>query len=190
VAAPNGERPIRIFVGPTHPVESVNWDEASEFCRRLSARVGCNVRLPSEAEWEYACRAGTVDDFFFAPDGAFLDDTEIPPGIVHLLHDCAWFDQNSSEATQPVGLKRPNPWGLHDMIGNVWEWCADVWHNDYTGAPNGGGAWVADESRQPRRVLRGGAWDMNAFRCRSSYRSFDHRHFATSRIGFRLVAAL
>jgi formylglycine-generating enzyme required for sulfatase activity len=77
------------------------------------------------------------------------------------------FDLNSGDSTQPVGRKRPNPWGLHGMLGNVWEWWADVWHDDYVGTPGDGNPWVAGAERQPRRCLRGSAWDMNAFRCRS-----------------------
>jgi formylglycine-generating enzyme required for sulfatase activity len=99
----------------------------------------------------------------------------------------AWFDLNSGDGTRAVGLKRPNPWGLHDMLGNVWEWCADAWHEGYVGAPDDGGPWAEGAARQPRRCLRGGAWDMNAFRCRSPYRSYDHSELATNRFGFRVA---
>jgi formylglycine-generating enzyme required for sulfatase activity len=169
------------------PVDSVNWQQAAEFCRRLSGQAGQCVRLPSEAEWEYACRAGTSSEFFFGSWGPILDDSEIPAEAKQLLGEHAWFDLNSADSTRPVGLKRPNPWGLHDMMGNVWEWCADTWHNDYVGAPNDGTPWRDGDEQQPRRCLRGGAWDMNAFRCRSSYRSYDHREMATNRFGFRVA---
>ena len=172
---------------PSHPVESVNWDRAVEFCARLTEIWGKSVRLPSEAEWEYACRAGTETDFFFGAWGPFADSTEIPAETQRMLSEFAWFDLNSRGRTHPVSMLRPNPWGLHDMIGNVWEWCADVWHDDYLGAPDDAAPWSKATARQPYQCLRGGAWDMDAFRCRSSYRSFDHRELATRKIGLRIV---
>ncbi len=182
-----GDNPSTFVTSLDHPVEGVRWDQAVEFCARLSIKAGLHIRLPSEAEWEYACRAGTVGEFFFSEDGPFLDDSEIPQNVRLALDEFAWFDLNSVETTHPIGLKLPNPWGLHDMLGNVWEWCADVWHDEYLNAPNDGSAWIEGNERQPRRCLRGGAWDMNAFRCRSSYRSYDHREMATHRIGFRVA---
>jgi eukaryotic-like serine/threonine-protein kinase len=182
-----GDDPSAFRDSPDLPVECVTWDRAVEFCRRLSERIGARVRLPSEAEWECACRAGTTSDFFFDAAGPFLDDTEVPQKVQRTLRDHAWFDGNSSDRTHPVGAKRPNPWGLHDMIGNVWAWCADVWHGDYIGAPEDGSPWLDGQDQQPRRCVRGGAWDMNAFRCRSPYRSFDHGAAATSRLGFRVA---
>jgi formylglycine-generating enzyme required for sulfatase activity len=182
-----GNNPAEFRCSADHPVDSVSWDQAAAFCRRLGDQSGRRVRLPSEAEWEYACRAGTPSEFFFGPWGPFRDDSEVSWEARQALCDYAWFDLNSSDSTRPVGLKRPNPWGLHDMLGNLWEWCADVWHADYSAAPKDGSPWVAGEERQPRRCLRGGAWDMNAFRCRSPYRSFDHRELATNRFGFRVA---
>jgi formylglycine-generating enzyme required for sulfatase activity len=182
-----GDNPSTFRDSPNLPVDGVSWDRASEFCQRISRHSGRNVRLPSEAEWEYACRAGTDSEFFFGPWGPFTDDTEVPWAACKALSDYAWFDLNSTERTWPVDLKRANPWGLSDIVGNVWEWCADVWHDDYNGAPDDDVAWVADAAQQPRRCLRGGAWDMNAFRCRTSYRSFDHRELATDRFGLRVA---
>jgi formylglycine-generating enzyme required for sulfatase activity len=182
-----GENPSAFGDSPDRPVDSVSWQQAAEFCRRLGDQSGHGVRLPSEAEWEYACRAGTSADFFFGPWGPFRDDSEVPWEAQEALCEYAWFNLNSGDGTRPVGLKRSNPWGLHDMLGNVWEWCADVWHDDYVGAPDDGSPWVAGEEQQPRRCLRGGAWDMNAFRCRSPYRSYDHRELATNRFGFRVA---
>jgi formylglycine-generating enzyme required for sulfatase activity len=182
-----GDNPSAFRESPDHPVEGVSWDQAAEFCRRLGDRSGHRIRLPSEAEWEYACRAGTSAEFFFGPWGPFRDDSEVPWEARQALGEYAWFDLNSGGSTRPVGLKRPNPWGLYDMLGTVWEWCADVWHGSYVGAPDDGSPWLEGEERQPRRCLRGGAWDMNAFRCRSPYRSYDHRDLATSRIGFRVA---
>ena len=185
--AVKGNNPSSFSDSPTHPVDNVSWDEAVEFCELLSDKSGRRVRLPSEAEWEYACRAGTTTDFFFGGWGPFLDESEIPSDARRQLYEFAWFDLNSDGGTHPVGVKRPNPWGFHDMIGNVWEWCADVWHSDYDGPPLDGSPWIDNASQQPRRALRGGAWDMNAFRCRSSYRSYDHKDLATSRFGFRIA---
>ena len=182
-----GENPSEFRTSPDQPVDSVNWDQATAFCRRLSEQSRLQVRLPSESEWEYACRAGTASDFFFGPWGPFLDDSELVWDIRLELCEYAWFDLNSNDRTWPVGLKRPNPWGLHDMLGNVWEWCEDVWHDDYSSAPANGSPWTADAESQPRRCLRGGAWNMNAFRCRSSYRSNDHRELATNRFGLRVA---
>jgi eukaryotic-like serine/threonine-protein kinase len=182
-----GYNPSAFRDSPNHPVDSISCDQAAEFCRRLSGLAGKRARLPSEAEWEYACRAGTTGEFFFGHWGPFWDDSEVPWEVRQALCDYAWFDLNSGGCSKPVGLKLPNPWGLHDMLGNVWEWCADVWHDDYVGAPQDGGPWLEGEERQPRRCLRGGAWDMNAFRCRSSYRSYDHKDLATNRFGFRIV---
>lgn len=182
-----GNNPSEFRNLPDHPVETISWDQAAEFCRRLSTQSGRHVRLPSEAEWEYACRDGTAGDFFFGPWGPYMDESEIPSMVRQALCDFAWFDLNSGNCTHPVGLKRPNPYGLHDMVGNVWEWCADVWHSSYAEAPRDGRPWLEGEGGQPRRCLRGGAWDMNAFRCRSSYRSYDHRELATSRFGFRVA---
>jgi formylglycine-generating enzyme required for sulfatase activity len=139
------------FKGPTNPVESVTWDEAVEFCRRLSEKTGKTFRLPTEAEWEYACRAGTKTRFSFG-------DSE------SVLGDYAWCTSNSGGKTHPVGQKKPNAWGLYDMHGNVWEWCAD-WFGDYSSGsstdPQGPGSGGS-------RVLRGGSWRIGGsggFRC-------------------------
>jgi formylglycine-generating enzyme required for sulfatase activity len=172
---------------PDCPVDGVSWDRAREFCRRLGARARRTVRLPSEAEWEYACRAGTAGEFFCGPWGPCADDSEVPSEARRVLCEYAWFNLNSGGGTQPVGRLRPNPWGLYDILGNVWEWCADTWHADYSGAPDDGGAWAAGGDEEARRCLRGGAWDMNAFRLRSPYRSHDFRHLGTSRFGLRVV---
>src|SRR5262249_39719134 len=165
------------FTGEEHlPVDGVSWDDAQAFCARLSRAAGRVVRLPSEAEWEYACRAGTATEFFFGDGEAALEDY-------------AWFDRNSGGRTRPVGRKAANAWGLHDMAGNVWEWCADVWHSDYDGAPADGRARDEGAEGQPRRCLRGGAWNFDAFRCRSAYRSRERKHFATNHFGVRVAGA-
>jgi len=171
----------------TSPVDGISWDQAVAFCKNLSELSGHRVRLPSESEWEYACRAGTEGDFFFGSWGPFLDEDGVIPEARRALYDFAWFDLTSCGRTHPVGLKLPNPWGLYDMIGNVWEWCSDVWHADYNDAPSDGAPRLDKLARQPQRCLRGGAWDMNAFRCRSSYRSYDHKGLATNRFGLRIA---
>jgi formylglycine-generating enzyme required for sulfatase activity len=181
-----GANPSHFGPSPEHPVDSVSWADASHFCELLSRRCGLTVRLPSEAEWEYACRAGTSAEFFFSGAGPFVDDEAVPHEIRLALRDYAWFHENSGGTTHTVGEKRPNPWGLHDLTGNVWEWCADHWHDGYTGAPADGRPWVEAAPRRPLRCLRGGAWDMNGFRCRSTYRSWDWEQMATSRIGLRI----
>jgi formylglycine-generating enzyme required for sulfatase activity len=183
-----GENPSA-FRDPLNPVDSISWELAEEFCRRLSDAYSRPVRLPSEAEWEYACRAGCQDEFFFGSWRPMADDTDVPREAQVALLDYAWFDANSRDRTHQVGLKKPNAWGLHDMLGNVWEWCADTWHGDYVGAPHDGHPWLADDEWQPRHCMRGGAWNMNAFRCRSSYRSFDHKHLGNDTFGLRVVVA-
>jgi len=154
------------FTGNDRPVECVCWDEAVVFCAQLSRKVGHWVTLPTEAQWEYACRAGTAAGWY---------------GDVDAI---AWHDGNSGGETHPVGRKRPNAWGLYDMLGNVWEWCADNWHEDYTGAPTDGIAW---QGTDPSRVVRGGSWRSSPWYCRSASRNEgtpDHRYYF---LGFRVV---
>lgn len=182
-----GENPSTFQDSPLQPVDGVSWQAAVDFCKRLSGQCGRLVRLPSEAEWEYACRATTAGDFHFGPWGPFTDESSVPAEVRKALSDFAWFDLNSQKRTHIVGQKQPNMWGLHDMIGNVWEWCDDVWHSDYDNAPRDGSPRHDGAERQPRRCLRGGAWDMDAFRCRSSYRSYDHKEIATARFGLRIA---
>jgi formylglycine-generating enzyme required for sulfatase activity len=153
-----------VLIWDGKPVEFVSWDNAKEFCRRLSRMTGRKYRLPTEAEWEYACRAGTTTAFAFG-------DT--------LTLTYANFDNRSSAAPPPDGgwigqttpaatAFGPNAWGLYDMHGNVWEWCEDTYHDSYEGAPGDGSAWVSGNPRQ--RILRGGAWDSVADNCRSAVR--------------------
>ena len=159
------------------PVEGVSWDDANAFAEKLTARTRRRVRLPTEAEWEYACRAGVSEEFHFGASD-------------ERLTEYAWFDLNSNGRTHPVGTKKPNPWGLHDVSGNVWEWCEDVWHSDYEGAPRDGKPWLDAAERQPRRCLRGGAWNYDTFRCRSAYRSFECKDFSTDHFGLRVAMDL
>jgi formylglycine-generating enzyme required for sulfatase activity len=138
-----GNNPSNSATSGDQPVEQVSWAEAVEFCERVSDLTGQEVRLPSEAEWEYACRAGTTTDYSFGNSSSALGEY-------------AWYEANSEFTTHPVGEKLPNPWGLHDLHGNVWEWCQDVWHEDYSGAPTDGTAWTTDGD-SARRIIRGGS---------------------------------
>ena len=150
------------FKGAKRPVEYVNWDDAVEFCRKLTQKTGESYRLPSEAEWEYACRAGTTTPFYFG-------DT-ITPDLVN-------YGSSAPYGSAPKGLWRkktdvgsfpPNAFGLYDMHGNVWEWCSDKWHDNYSGAPTDGSSWETGGSEY--RVLRGGDWSNRAVNCRSARR--------------------
>jgi formylglycine-generating enzyme required for sulfatase activity len=161
------------FKGDLRPVERVSWWEAIEFCARLSQLTSQQYRLPSEAEWEYACRADTTTDFYF---GAALTKNLA--------------NHNSAEGeTTEVGSYEPNAFGLYDMHGNIWEWCQDNWHDSYVGAPLDGSAWTDgnDNNYQKLKLLRGGSWVYNPYDCRSAFR---HRHLADFRylnVGFRVV---
>ena len=163
------------------PVEQVSWHDAQEFLQKLNAtveprgRAALQFRLPSEAEWEYACRAGTSTPYSFGDDS-------------NLLGEYAWHRDNSDAQTHPVGERAPNAWGLHDMHGNVWEWCADSWHDTYLSAPSDGAAWQA-ESRAERRVLRGGAWNNLPWFLRCADRLWDQADKRNFTRGLRVVRA-
>jgi formylglycine-generating enzyme required for sulfatase activity len=163
------------------PVEMVSFNDAREFCTKLSALTGRTFTLPSEAQWEYASRAGSTGLYSFGDDDS-------------LIGNYAWWWKNSNETggsygTHPVGAKLPNAWGLYDMHGNVWEWCLDSWHKNYSGAPNDGSAWEPETGSY--RMLRGGSWHYGfSFDLRSAHR---HAHFLNIRyssIGFRIVEVL
>lgn len=128
------------------PVEWVSWNDCQEFINKLNSKVDGLFRLPSEAEWEYACRAGTQTRFYWGNDPDYT-----------VIEDYAWYNGNSCRRTHPVGVNLPNAWGLHDMAGNVWEWCEDIWFDSYSDAPDDGGAWMC-LPRDSHRVLRGGSW--------------------------------
>ena len=137
------------------PVESINWNDAQEFSRRLSQRTGKNYRLPSESEWEYAARAGSSSKWSFGDDESQLGAY-------------AWFTTNSNGTTHSVAQKTPNAFGLYDMHGNVWEWVQDVWHGGYQGAPGDGSAWMSGGDQA--WLLRGGAWNGDPVNLRSASR--------------------
>jgi formylglycine-generating enzyme required for sulfatase activity len=169
------------FKGDKLPVEQVSWDDAVEFCARLSRKAGRTYRLPSEAEWEYACRANTNTPYHLGKKIS-RDFVNYNPGNVATFV-VNWIRKQTSDVGS-FGVA--NQFGLYDMHGNVWEWCLDVWHKNYTGAPQNGAAWVIDNDNDSR-LLRGGAWSFNPGDCRSASRdaiSSDYRHFS---IGFRVV---
>lgn len=152
------------------PVEGVGFDDVQEFIQILNQRTGQRFRLPSEAEWEYACRAGTN----FKYSGSDNPD------------EVAWYGINSGAKTHPVALKKPNTWGLYDMSGNVWEWVEDVWHDNYQSAPSDGGAWTTGGGRG-RRAVRGGGWSGKPVDVRSANRSGGGPSDRNSLLGFRLA---
>jgi formylglycine-generating enzyme required for sulfatase activity/predicted Ser/Thr protein kinase len=169
------------FKGKNRPVETVSWYDAVEFCARLSQKIGKTYRLPSEAEWEYACRAGTTTPFHF---GATLT-TDLANYDGNVTYGSAP-EGKYRQATTDVGTFPPNAFGLYDMHGNVWEWCADVWHENYNGAPVNGSVWNAGGDNS-RRILRGGSWYYNPGGCRSAIRLRLIPDDVGSNLGFRVV---
>ncbi len=165
-----GESPST-FLGEDKPVEGVNWLDACAFCRKLTDRTDDDYvyRLPSESQWEYACRAGSVEAVYSG----------------HPLDAVAWYCENSGESAQPVKRRHPNEWGFYDMLGNLWEWCRDRWHDDYDNAPTDGSAWL--KGREERRVLRGGAWNCRERSLRCAARHACVPGLRLPVFGFRVV---
>jgi formylglycine-generating enzyme required for sulfatase activity len=160
-------------VGDDYPVYNVSWDGIQEF----ESALHDSFRLPSESEWEYACRAGTATRFYWGDD---IDYSEIGT--------YAWYAGNSGNSTHSVGRKIANAWGLHDMIANVGEWCEDWYHDSYNGAPIDGSAWGQGSS--PYRVLRGNSWNYGSnWDCRSAFRIRFNSDFRLIHFGFRVVAS-
>jgi formylglycine-generating enzyme required for sulfatase activity len=155
--------------GDTCPVETVSWADAQAFVKKLSAKTGKQYRLSSEAEWEYACRAGGQDKY--CGSGR--------------VNDVGWYDANSGGSTRPVGGKQANAWGLHDMSGNVWEWTEDCWKENYNGAPTDGSAWTTGNCSQ--RVLRGGSWGNDPQDLRAADRGRDSTAIRNDYLGFRVA---
>ncbi|NJA04989.1 SUMF1/EgtB/PvdO family nonheme iron enzyme [Methylococcaceae bacterium WWC4] len=156
------------------PVVNVSWQDAVDYAAWLRETTGKPYRLPSEAEWEYACRAGSRGEFFWGDDAG-------------LAEHYAWFDENAGGTSQEVGLKLANPFGLHDMAGNVWEWPQDAWHDNYQGAPNDGSVWLDGGGW---RVIRGGSWDTYPGNLRSAYRNGEGLGLRFDGLGFRLAQDL
>ncbi|HJR06700.1 MAG TPA: SUMF1/EgtB/PvdO family nonheme iron enzyme [Pyrinomonadaceae bacterium] len=159
------------FKGDSLPVEHVSWNDAQKFIGKLNElNDGFLYRLPSEAQWEYACRAGTAEDY------------------AGNLDSIAWYKDNSGEQPHPVGQKQANAFGLYDMYGNVWEWCADIWRNNYDGAPTDGSVWSGGGDAS-LRALRGGSWIYEAYSCRCANRAEYGPGKRDPDNGFRVVAS-
>jgi len=162
--------------GDDDPVVEVSWEEAKAYCAWLATKSGRPIRLPSEAEWECACRAGSDREFTFGDDEAQLSEY-------------AWFGEGWQSHARAVGTKRPNRWGLFDLHGNVWEWCEDTYHETYKDAPTDGSTWTEGgeewEQGSPHRVFRGGCFGYPAEGCRSAYRFRDHPALPLVYVGLR-----
>ncbi|MGK7953851.1 MAG: formylglycine-generating enzyme family protein [Crocosphaera sp.] len=192
------------FKGNKRPVERVNWYDAIEFCARLSVHTKRNYRLPSEAEWEYACRAGTTTPFHFgdtiSTNLANYNGTDEQYGA----YGKGEKGENRGETTEVDKFDAANPFGLSDMHGNVFEWCLDPWHDNYNDAPKDGRVWD-EENRQEdyyahivknieelltdgrRRVRRGGSWIFNPNPCRSAFRNDSNPRYDFNDLSLRVV---
>lgn len=179
VAGPNAPQPVQTYLSPGYavtddfPVATVTWKDAVAYCEWLSQQEGVIYRLPTEAEWEYACRAGTTTLYYFGDDRADLD-----------RH--AWYESNNGRIAHPVATKLPNPFGLYDMYGNVSEWCHDRWQENAYGTassvdPQG------PLSGEDRVTRGGGMTHASATRCRSAFRAFDTPLYRPNHNGFRVV---
>jgi formylglycine-generating enzyme required for sulfatase activity len=178
------------FKGANRPIEQVSWDEAIEFCDRLSRKTQKTYRLPSEAQWEYACRSGTTTPFHFGEtittDLANFDGTDWE-------HEGKTYSGSYAKApkgeyrktTIDVGSFPPNAFGLYDMHGNAWEWCMDTWHSSYDRAPDNGSAWIDKSSEN--RLIRGGSWYSLPHYCRSAYRYRLDPANRLNDLGFRVI---
>lgn len=174
-----GSNPSR-WKGPRNSVEMLSWAEAQEFCRRATTMMRAAglidnrqvIRLPSEAEWEYVARAGTTTRYSFGDAAGDLDAY-------------AWHTGNAAGNDPAVGAKKPNPWGLYDMHGYLWEWCADPWHGNYDGAPTDGSTWSGGDAQT--FVLRGGSWKETADRLTSSFRHALTKDARDDSVGLRCV---
>ncbi len=201
VALPEIDRELKpepsYFKGDKRPVERVSWYDAVEFCSRLAAQTKRPYSLPSEAEWEYACRAGTITPFHFGETittdlanyrGTDYEEFKLSGSYGHGLKGIY------REQTTEVGsFGAANGFGLCDMHGNVWEWCLDDWHDNYEGAPTDGNAWLDEnddrsQEQQKSTCLRGGSWYLNPGLCRSASRNYyDRAVDNTNNIGFRVA---
>ena len=171
-----GKNPSRFKGNLKYPVDNISWRQVHTFIRRLNKQEGGPpYRLPTEAEWEYAARAGSTTLYSFGDDASQLDRY-------------AWYKVNANNSIQPVGGKQPNVWGLYDMHGNVWEWVQDPWHDNYDGAPPDGSVWESSEAGAGR-VVRGGSWGGSAGDCRSAYRHQDEPDSRYNYLGFRCARA-
>ncbi len=185
-----GSNPSK-FQGANRPVERVSWYNCVEFCEKLSQKTGLIFRLPSEAEWEYACRASRGERPF-APTPFHFGET-ITPELANYDGNYVYGNGMKGEYRQKtidVGSFPPNAFGLYDIHGNVLEWCADTWHNNYAGAPTDGSAWLNNDNHSQLRLLRGGSWGYGPRYCRSAFRDDDDPVYVSSDLGFRVVCSL
>ena len=174
-----------------HPVERVSWYDAIEFCQRLSKLTNQKYQLPSESQWEYACRAVNSEEFtvkewnekYHQP---FYFGETITTDLAN--YNGIFSSGRFRQKTTPVGIFPPNAFGLYDMHGNVWEWCEDDWHTDYKDAPTNNMAWLSKDSIY--KTLRGGSWVNNPKACRSAYRARGQRNITINALGFRVVCVL
>jgi formylglycine-generating enzyme required for sulfatase activity len=174
---------------PNHPIALVSWDEAQQYVAWLSRHTSRSYRLPSEAEWEYAARAGSETQYTWGNNEASVCQHANVLDLSGRQANPAWTwsvgcDDGFARAA-PVGSFPPNAWGLHDMIGNVWEWVADCWHGNYDGAPDNGSPWV--EEGCPKRVNRGGGWGNHPRTTRVSTRDGDVHTARSDGLGFRVA---
>ena len=173
------------FKGDKLPVEKVSWLDTQEFCKRLSKYTGRNYRLPTETEWEYACRGKTQTDFFCGD--------ELTPELANYnqeaTNDGKKSNQKKPKKTTPVGSFYPNPFGLYDCHGNVWEWCEDHYVDNYKQKPTDGSAYYSSLSRA-ERVIRGGSWSVSSANCRSGKRNGYIADSNYNFLGFRIVCVL
>jgi formylglycine-generating enzyme required for sulfatase activity len=165
------------FKGDNLPVDCISWYEAQEFCARISQKTGRIYRLPSEAEWEYACRGNMTYPFYFG--------SKITRSLANFCEEQKTNVVHRSQTTE-VGTFPPNSFGLYDMHGNIWEWCADYQHGDYQDAPSDGSVWEIDGNPE-YRMLRGGSWDYDCSYCRSASRYFENPSTRNRSFGFRVV---
>jgi formylglycine-generating enzyme required for sulfatase activity len=162
------------FSGANYPVESVSFEDVNVFLDTLNAQSGVTWSLPSEAQWEYACRAGTITRYSWGYDAE-----------LSTIGSYSWFQENAGSAVYSVGQLLPNPWGLYDMNGNVYEWCQDTYHDSFNGAPAHGGAWT--DTLGEYRVIRGGSFASDYSSLRSAFRYFRIPQDRFNQLGFRLV---
>jgi formylglycine-generating enzyme required for sulfatase activity len=174
------------FKGDNRPVEQVSWKDAVEFCDRLSKHTKRQYRLPSEAEWEYACRAGTTTPFHFGE----MITTDLANYDGNYAYGNGVEGVYRKETTEVGSFGVANNFGLYDMHGNVYEWCQDSWHDNYTDAPTDGSAWLSSKEDSNRRLLRGGSWYSYPENCRSAARSSLNLDYGDSLFGFRVVCSV
>ncbi len=172
------------FEGANRPVERVSWHDAVEFCNRLSNHTQRPYRLPSEAEWEYACRAGTTTPFHFGE----TITTDLANYDGNYIYGDGVKGIRKGETTEVGSFKIANEFGLYDMHGNVWEWCQDDWHNNYEDAPTDGSAWISNKAKI-NKLLRGGSWNYGPDYCRSAYRDDSYLDDVSNDLGFRVVCS-